>query len=142
MGDIPLGQELFIKVRDPAAPTTWVDFCGVVSTDFTLGPDFVERVKPICDGDRTTPAPKTNRAGNLNYDFTGSGLYEKGDRTKAVLDAARTGTTAEFQVIVPDYGTFEGECYVKATLNGNTNEDLAASFEFGWKAMPTFTAVV
>lgn len=140
MGDIPQGQELFIKVKDPADQTTWVDFCGITSTDLTLGPDFVERVKPICDGDRTIPAPRTNRPGNLNFDFTGSGLYEKGTRTQSIMDAARTGTTAEFQVIIPDYGTLEGEAYVRATLNGNTNEDLAASFEFGWKELPSFTA--
>lgn len=135
---IPQGQELFIKIKEGA---NFVGFCGITSTDFTMGPDMVERVIPECDGDRTIPAAKTNRAGTRSFDFTGSGPFVINARTKPALDAARQGTVLEVQVIVPDYGTFEGECFIKATLNGNTNEDATASFEFGWKAEPTFTAV-
>lgn len=136
---IPQGQELYIKVYEG---TGFVDFCGITSTDLTLGPDFIERVLPNYDGDRTVPAPKTNRAGSLNFDFTGSGYLAMDSRTKIVLDAARTGATADFQVIIPDYGTLEGTCLVKVTMTGATNEDATANFEFGWVSEPTFTALV
>ncbi|WP_119309638.1 phage tail tube protein [Cohaesibacter haloalkalitolerans] len=133
-----LGQELYIQVEDPENVGTYVDFCGITSTDFSMGPEMVDRVVPECDGDRTKPASVTKRAGNIDLSFSGSGIAELNTRTKAIFDAARTGVTLKFKVIVPAYGSFTGPAYVKITFTGNTNEDLAISAEFGWESVPAF----
>ena len=137
-----LGQELFIQVEDPENAGTYVDFCGITSTDFTMGPEMVDRVVPECDGDRTKPAAVTKRAGNINLNFSGSGIAEITPRTKAIFDAARTGVTMSFRVTVPAYGTLTGPAYVSVTFTGNTNEDLQISTEFGWESVPVFAAAV
>ena len=135
-----LGQELFIQVEDPENAGTYVDFCGITSTDFSMGPELVDRIVPECDGDRTKPAQVTKRAGNIDLSFSGSGIAEVNTRTTAIFDAARTGVTLNFKVTVPNYGSFTGPCYVKITFTGNTNEDLAITAEFGWESVPAWAA--
>ncbi|PLW76804.1 phage tail tube protein [Cohaesibacter celericrescens] len=135
-----LGQELFIQVEDPETPASYIDFCGITSTDFQMGPELIDRVVPECDGDRTKPAAVTKRAGNINLNFSGSGIAEMNTRTKAIFDAARLGTTLNFKVVVPAYGDFTGPAYVSVNFTGSTNEDLAISTEFGWESVPVFAA--
>ncbi|MCV6576268.1 MAG: phage tail tube protein [Cohaesibacter sp.] len=136
-----LGQELYIQVEDPDNAGSYKDFCGITSTDFSMGPELVDRVVPECDGDRTKPAQVTKRAGNIDLSFSGNGIAEVNNLTKVIFDAARQGVTKNFRVHVPAYGHFTGSCYVKVSFAGSTNEDLAISAEFGWESVPAFTAV-
>ena len=85
-------------------------FAAFPALIFSMGPEMVDRIIPECDGDRTTPAQVTKRAGNIDLSFTGSGIAEINTRTTAIFDAARTGVTLNFKVTVPNYGSFTRAC--------------------------------
>lgn len=134
------GRELLIKMGNGATPEVFSTVCGFDARSFVINNNFVDATVPECD----TPEGIVNESGAYGVQsmtFSGSGKFDNDTAGITLANAARQQVAANYQVIVPGWGTFLGPFFIESmNLAGakEGNMDFEASFRANGAL--TFTA--
>lgn len=118
------GRLMLIKIGDGATPTeAFTTLCGLRSKTLTINNAEVD----VTSADCTTPGgPLWTEVmdGAKRVSVSGNG-YFKDETAEATLTTLALADTpmGNFQIIVPDFGTFEGEFMVSSVEFGGEQED-------------------
>lgn len=136
------GRLLLIKREstDPQAAGTFETVGGFRDRSLETSLNVVDTTVPDRDNPNAVPQ-RTNVAGIVDHSFSGSGLFDDHEIGKAVADDNRLGNAANYQIIVPGYGTYEGPFIVsKFAWNGGMEGNLEFSADFVPAGALSFTA--
>ncbi|NDK36955.1 phage major tail protein, TP901-1 family [Rhodovulum sulfidophilum] len=142
------GRLLLVKIGDGAETETFANLCGLTTQTLTLNNNAYEVTTP----DQTDPGGQIWRevmTGIRSMAISGNGYFEDSDaegRLRSVAFGTGQNDTADaicnFQVIVPDFGTFEGAFHVDSIEYGGEQENgvtysisLSSSGYVSWKAV-------
>ncbi|MEM1375873.1 MAG: phage tail tube protein [Pseudomonadota bacterium] len=132
------GRELIIKVTDGASAFNTV--CVTEARSLTINNNMIDISKPDC----ANPANKLVYAaqhGMQRVSFQGDGAFVNNAAKKRVMGNALNQTTEAYQVIIPGWGTLQGDAQLEtAGFNGAKEGELQASFTATFTGAITFTA--
>ncbi|MDO6587329.1 phage major tail protein, TP901-1 family [Salipiger sp. 1_MG-2023] len=141
------GRTLLIKIGDGAETEVFATLCGLTTKSVTLNNGSFD----VTTADCTTPGGQLWRevmTGARSFSVSGNGYFED-SATEELLRAAAFGTgetdtadaVANFQIIIPDFGTFEGAFHIDSMDFGGAQEDgvtyslsLTSTGYVGWTA--------
>ena len=135
------GKLFLVKQEDPGAPLTYLTICGVRTNTFTVNNTSIDTTAPDC----TTPGNPlwtTTLDGVKSVSFSGDGIFkdEASDATLAAL-AIAPSSQDNFQIVVPDFGTYEGNWTLTSyELSASYDDAVAFSMSMESNGEITFTA--
>ncbi len=143
------GRLLLIKIGDGEVAEVFTTLCGIQSKTITLNNNNFDVTTMDC----TAPGSQLWQevmTGMRSISFSGNGIFEGGNsltRFKAIAFGSAVTDTADaigkFQVIVPDFGTFEGAFHVDNVEFGGEQEGPATySLSLASSGYIAFTAAV
>ncbi|HDZ80724.1 MAG TPA: phage major tail protein, TP901-1 family [Roseobacter sp.] len=143
------GKLLLVKIGDGAATELFSTLCGLQSKTLTVNNNSFDVTTQDC----TAPGGQLWQelmTGMRSVEVSGNGVFEGGttlDRFIAIAYGSGAVDTADaignFEVIVPDLGTFAGAFHVNSTEYGGEQEGAATySFSLASSGAVTFTAAV
>lgn len=143
------GKLLLIKIGDGEAIEAFTTLCGLQSKTMTVNNNNFD----VTTADCTAPGGQLWQevmTGMRSMEVSGNGLFEGGtslDRFMAIAYGSAETDTANavgnFQVVVPDLGTFEGAFHVNSVEFGGEQEGAATySITLASSGYISFTAAV
>ena len=117
-----LGRALLVKIGDGEASEVFANLCGLNSKSFTINNSAIDVTTPNC----TTPEGPLwteTLAGLKNVSVTGDGFFED-SATEARMNAVamNADSKANFQVVVPDFGSYGGAFRITSLEFGGETE--------------------
>lgn len=123
------GRLLLVKIGDGNSPETFNNLCGLTTKTVTINNNAYD----VTTADCTTPGGQLWRevqTGMRSISISGNGYFEDAT-TEATLRTAAYGSgqsdltdaVASFQVVIPDFGTFEGTFHIDSLEYGGAQED-------------------
>ena len=117
------GRLMLVKIGDGEATEAFTTLCGLRSKTMTINNSEID----VTTADCTTPGgPLWTEIldGAKRVSVSGNG-YFKDDTNEATLNtlALSGDPVANFQIVVPDFGTFEGAFHVSSLEFGGEQED-------------------
>ncbi|WP_282026859.1 phage major tail protein, TP901-1 family [Limimaricola cinnabarinus] len=143
------GRQLLVKIGDGAATEAFAVLCGLTTKTLTVNNGNFD----VTTADCTTPNGQLWRevmTGARSVSVSGNGYFED-SATEELLRAAALGTdatdtadaVANFEIIVPDFGTFAGAFHVDSLEYGGEQENgVTYSVSLSSSGPVTFTAAV
>jgi len=134
------GKDILLKIGDDASPETFATVMGLTTKTLSFNNEQVD----------TTDSGSVNRwrellsgAGIRSFSASGEGFFSDTAPDESMRAAAMTDAHKNFQVIVPDFGTFEGPFQI-ATLEYTGEHNGAAQFSVSLESAGeiTFAAAV
>lgn len=117
-------RELVIKRYNGS---TYDFVCGIRTRSWTMSNAQIDTTVPDCE-DPSAPIVATAKPGRQTLSFSGDGLFDTADVGKDVADDSRLQRITNYQIIVPDYGTFTGPFMVAdLEFSGDMEDQLAFS---------------
>lgn len=123
------GRSLLIKIGDGEESETFATLCGLTAKSISLNANAFDVTTPDC----TTPGGQLWRevmTGVRSVSLSGNGRFEDStseERARSVLMGTGESDTvdaiANFQVIVPDFGTFTGAFHIDTMDYSGDMED-------------------
>lgn len=135
------GRLLLIKIGDGATTEAFTTLCGLRSKTMTINNSEIDVTTVDCDAPGG-PLWTEVMDGAKRVSVSGNG-YFKDDVNEATLNtlALSADPVANFQVIVPDFGTFAGAFHVSTLEYGGEQEDgVTYSLTLASSGAVTFTA--
>lgn len=135
------GRMLLIKIGDGAATEVFSPLCGLRSKTMAINNSEID----VTTADCTTPGGvlwTEVMAGVKRVSVSGNG-YFKDEATEARLNSVAISDDAvcNFQILVPDFGTFAGAFFVQSLEYGGEQEDgVTYSLSLASSGAVTFTA--
>lgn len=141
------GTLLLIKIGDGAETEGFTPLCGLQSKTITVNNSNFDATTPKC----TAPGGQLWQevmTGMRAISTSGNGIFEGGtslDRFKAIAFGSGEDDTADaignFQIIVPDFGTFEGAFHIdNIEFGGEQTGPVTKSFSLASSGYIAFTA--
>ena len=129
------GASLLLKINTTG--TTYVTVGGLRSTSITLNDEAVDVTNKDSSGNRTLLAD----GGIHSMSVSGSGVFTDASSETTLKDAMNASTFKNFQVIIPDFGTYQG-AFMVATLEyaGEYNGEVTYSVTLESSGAVTFTS--
>ena len=129
------GAALLLKINTTGS--TYVTVGGLRSTSITLYDEAVDVTNKDSSGNRTLLAD----GGIHSVSVSGSGVFTDAASETTLKDAMNASTFKNFQVIVPDFGTYQG-AFMVATLEyaGEHNGEVTYSVTLESSGAITFTS--
>ena len=129
------GAALLLKINTTGS--TFVTVGGLRSTSITLNDEAVDVTNKDSSGNRTLLAD----GGIHSVSVSGSGVFTDAASETTLKDAMNASTFKTFQVIVPDFGTYEGS-FMVASLEyaGEYNGEVTYSVTLESSGAITFTS--
>jgi len=129
------GAALLLKINTTGS--TFVTVGGLRSTSITLNDEAVDVTNKDSSGNRTLLAD----GGIHSVSVSGSGVFTDAASETTLKDAMNASTFKTFQVIVPDFGTYEGS-FMVASLEyaGEHNGEVTYSVTLESSGAITFTS--
>jgi TP901-1 family phage major tail protein len=117
-----LGRALLVKIGDGDVTEEFANLCGLNSKSLTINNTAIDVTTPDC----TTPAGALwteTLAGLKNVSVTGDGFFED-SVTEARMNtvAMAADSKANFQIVVPDFGTYAGAFRITSLEFGGETE--------------------
>jgi TP901-1 family phage major tail protein len=117
-----LGRALLVKIGDGDVTEEFANLCGLNSKSLTINNSAIDVTTPDC----TTPTNALwteTLAGLKNVSVTGDGFFED-SVTEARMNtvAMAADSKANFQIIVPDFGTYAGAFRITSLEFGGETE--------------------
>lgn len=136
------GRTLLVKIGDGASPETFDTLCSLTTKGITLNHTEIDVTTPDCD---TPGGPMWTEVldGARRMEVTGSGFSKKVDAETrlATIVTQDAGPYVNAQIVVPNFGTFEGQFFVSATtFNGDSDGSVAFDLSMASSGEVTFTA--
>lgn len=140
------GRLLLIKIGDGVTPTeAFTTLCGLKSKTLTINNNEIDVTTPDC-ADPGGPLWTEVMGGAKRVSVSGNGYFKDEASEARLLDVVHTGNAssdsiANFQIIVPDLGTFAGAFFVSSVDFGGEQEDgVTYSLSLASSGEVTFTA--
>jgi TP901-1 family phage major tail protein len=130
------GGALLLKINTTG--TTYVTVGGLRSTSISLNDEAVDVTNKDSAGVRNLLAD----GGVHSMSISGSGVFTDAATETTLKDAMNAATFKNFQVIIPDFGTYTG-AFMVATLeySGEYNGEVTYSVTLESSGTTTFAAV-
>ncbi|OWU83808.1 hypothetical protein ATO6_15355 [Oceanicola sp. 22II-s10i] len=135
------GRELLVKIGDGEVSEAFATLCGLNSKSITINNNEVDVTTPDC----TTPGGALWTevlSGAKRVSISGNGFFEDSTaETRLNTVAMSADARANFQIIVPDFGTFEGEFHLASCeYGGETEGGVTYTITLNSSGAVTFTA--
>jgi TP901-1 family phage major tail protein len=136
-----LGRALLVKIGDGESSETFSNLCGLNSKSLTINNSSIDVTTPDC----TTPEGAlftATLAGLKNVSISGNGFFED-STTEARMNtvAMANDNQSNFQVVVPDFGTYAGAFRITSLeFGGETEGGVTYSLSLESTGAVTFTA--
>lgn len=136
-----LGRALLVKIGDGAGSETFANLCGLNSKSLTINNSSIDVTTPDC----TTPEGAlwtATLAGLKNVSVSGDGFFEDSVAEARMNTVAMSADNAcNFQIIVPDFGTYAGSFRIASLeFGGETEGGVTYSLSLESNGAVTFTA--
>lgn len=135
------GRLMLVNIGDGAGSETFAKLCGLRSKTLTINNSEIDVTTADCDNPGG-PLWTEVMDGVKRVSVSGNG-YFKDETTEARLNTVAMGASpiANFQIIVPDFGTFAGAFFVQSLEFGGEQEDgVTYSLSLASSGAVTFTA--
>ena len=136
-----LGRALLVKIGDGEASEVFSNLCGLNSKSLTINNSSIDVTTPDCTAPEGALWTET-LAGLKNVSVSGDGFFEDSiaeARMNTVVMAA--DNVANFQVVVPDFGTYAGAFRLTSVeYGGETEGGVTYSLSLESTGVVTFTA--
>ena len=134
-----LGRTLLVKIGDGAGSEAFTTIAGLNSKSITINNSAIDVTTP----DATTPSGGSfaqNLNGIRSVSVSGDGifLYESAQEGRLNTIAMQADPVANFQLVVPDFGTYSGEFRVTSLEFGGETEG-ATTFSLSLESNGTVT---
>ncbi len=132
------GRNLLVKIGDGEVSETFSNLCGLRTKSLGINNNNYDVTTPDC----TAPGGQLWQelmTGTRSVSISGSGLFTDGateERARSVAMGTGEADTADaicnFQIVVPDFGTFEGAFHIDSLeysgeMDGGANYSLSLS---------------
>lgn len=136
-----LGRALLVKIGDGEASEAFANLCGLNSKSLTINNSAIDVTTPDC----TTPEGALwteTLAGVKNMSVSGDGFFEDSTAEARMNTVAMAADNkANFQITIPDFGTFAGSFRIDSLeFGGETEGGMTYSLSLSSTGTPTFTA--
>ncbi len=136
-----LGRALLVKIGDGEASETFNNLCGLNSKSLTINNSSIDVTTPDC----TTPEGALwteTLAGLKNVSVSGDGFFEDSTAEARMNTVAmQNDNSCNFQVVVPDFGTYAGAFRIASVeFGGETEGGVTYSLSLESTGTVTFTA--
>lgn len=137
-----LGRSLLLKIGDGAGSEAFTAFAGMNSKSLTINNTGIDVTTP----DATTPggalwAQSLNGLKSVSLSGDGIFLDESAQEGRLNTIAMQADPVANFEIVVPDFGTYAGEFRVTSLdFGGDTEGAVTFSASFESNGEVTFTA--
>ena len=136
-----LGRALLVKIGDGEASEAFANLCGLNSKSITINNSSIDVTTPDC----TTPEGALwtqTLAGLKNVSVSGDGFFEDSVTEARMNTVAMSADNAcNFQVVVPDFGTYAGSFRISSLEFGGESEGgVTYSLSLESNGAVTFTA--
>jgi len=134
-----LGRSLLIKIGDGAGSEAFTAIAGLNSKSITINNSAIDVTTP----DATTPGGAlwaSNLNGLKSMSISGDGIFldESAQEGRLNTIAMQADPVANFQLVVPDFGTYSGEFRVTSLEFGGETEG-ATTFSLSLESNGTVT---
>ena len=136
-----LGRALLVKIGDGADPVVYSNLCGLNSKSLTINNSSIDVTTPDC----TTPEGALyteTLAGLKNVSVSGDGFFEDSTAEARMNTVAMANdNSTDFQIVVPDFGTYAGTFRIASVeFGGETEGGVTYSLSLESSGTVTFTA--
>ena len=136
-----LGRALLVKIGDGGESETFANLCGLNSKSLTINNSSIDVTTPDC----TTPggALWTESLNGLkNVSVSGDGFFEDSAAEARMNTVAMAADNlCNFQIVVPDFGTYAGAFRIASlAFGGETEGGVTYSLSLESTGAVTFTA--
>ena len=136
-----LGRALLVKIGDGEVSETFSNLCGLNSKSLTINNSSIDVTTPDC----TTPEGALwteTLAGLKNVSVSGDGFFEDSTAEARMNTVAmQNDNSCNFQVVVPDFGTYAGAFRIASVeFGGETEGGVTYSLSLESTGTVTFTA--
>ena len=136
-----LGRALLVKIGDGEVSEAFANLCGLNSKSITINNSSIDVTTPDC----TTPEGALwtqTLAGLKNVSVSGDGYFEDSVTEARMNTVAMSADNAcNFQVVVPDFGTYAGSFRISSLEFGGESEGgVTYSLSLESNGAVTFTA--
>ena len=136
-----LGRALLVKIGDGEASEAFANLCGLNSKSLTINNTAIDVTTPDCTSPEGALWTET-LAGLKNVSVSGDGFFED-STTEARMNTVAMGADnkANFQVVVPDFGTYAGAFRITSLeFGGETEGGVTYSLSLESTGVITFAA--
>ena len=136
-----LGRALLVKIGDGEAGEAFTNLCGLNSKSLTINNSSIDVTTPDC----TSPEGALFTAtlnGLKNVAVSGDGFFEDSTaEARMNMVAMAADNACNFQVVVPDFGTYAGAFRIASLdFGGETEGGVTYSLSLESNGAVTFTA--
>lgn len=135
------GKNILIK-HDSDGAGTFVTLGGMRTKGLTINGETIDTTdSDSVDANDSLMRELLDGGGVKSLTINGSGVFKDDAGTNACINRALTGAIVDYQIIFPDFGTFEGPfSTTQCQLNGEYNGEVQFSLTFESGGVVTFTA--
>lgn len=136
-----LGRALLVKIGDGEVSEAFSNLCGLNSKSLTINNSSIDVTTPDCTAPEGALWTET-LAGLKNVSVSGDGFFEDSAAEARMNTVAMAAdNVANFQVVVPDFGTYAGAFRLTSVeYGGETEGGVTYSLSLESTGAVTFTA--
>ena len=136
------GRLMLVKMKDGGDPGAFETLCGLRSKTLTINNSEVD----VTTADCTDPGSALWTevlSGAKRISVSGNGFFKEAAHEVRLNTVAMSGdAVADFQIVVPDFGTFEGAFFLSSVEYGGEQEGgVTYSLSLASSGAVTFTAL-
>lgn len=138
-----LGRALLVKIGDGEATESFNNLCGLNSKSLTINNSAIDVTTPDCTSPEGLLFTET-LAGLKNISVSGDGFFEdSAAEARMNTVAMQNDNQANFEIVVPDFGTYAGAFRLTSVeFGGETEGGVTYSISLESTGAVTFTAAV
>lgn len=136
-----LGRALLVKIGDGEVSETFSNLCGLNSKTLTINNTSIDVTTADCTTPEGTLWTET-LAGLKNVSVSGDGFFEDSTtEARAHTVALQNDNKANFEIVMPDFGTYAGAFRIASMeFGGETEGGVTYSLSLESTGAVTFTA--
>ncbi len=136
-----LGRALLVKIGDGETSETFANLCGLNSKSLTINNSAIDVTTPDCTSPEG-PLWTETLAGLKNVSVSGDGFFEdSAAEARMNTVAMQNDNQANFEIVVPDFGTYAGAFRLTTVeFGGETEGGVTYSISLESTGAVTFTA--
>ena len=136
-----LGRALLVKIGDGEVSETFTNLCGLNSKSLTVNNSAIDVTTPDCTSPEGALWTET-LAGLKNVSVSGDGFFEDSTAEARMNTVAmQNDNQANFEIVVPDFGTYAGAFRLTTVeFGGETEGGVTYSVSLESTGVVTFTA--
>lgn len=137
-----LGRALLVKIGDGEAAEAFTNLCGLNSRSLTINNSSIDVTTPDCTNPEGALWTETLN-GLKNISVSGDGYFEDSVAEARMNTVAMSADNAcNFQIVVPDFGTYSGGFRISSVdFGGETEGGVTYSLSLESNGAVTFVAL-